>query len=415
MAQAMTRSINKPAWVDLASKDAAGSRDFYSKLFGWDVAGQSGPAVRRLRAGEDRRPGRGRDRAGDGPQRADGLEPVHRHGRHRGPRHEGHRGRRDGRDGAVRRRRPGQDGRLPGPDRRLHLGLAGNADGRLRDDRAELVRLGRAQRPRRRQGASRSTSRSSAGPRRRARWARASRTTTSSRSTATSIAGAVEMPAGCAEPRCPAAGRSTSASPDVDAALREGDRARREDGVRAAGIPGRPVRHRDRPAGRLVRPAEDGPVAKRRSEHGCAGASRDAPALLMSDAQRVRRRRVPSLAAPPRPPAVSAATTAGASRNSRTSPAAMTVPTIPITNVLAIATESAEWIASTIAGHVRLHEAADVRGQRREQRRTRVADARQRLRPAASSRAPGRPRAARRPTTAPSAPRGSSCSRTRSP
>ena len=37
MAQAMTRTINKPAWVDLASKDAAGSRDFYSKLFGWDV------------------------------------------------------------------------------------------------------------------------------------------------------------------------------------------------------------------------------------------------------------------------------------------------------------------------------------------------------------------------------------------
>ena len=37
MAQAMTRTINKPAWVDLASSDAAGSRDFYSKLFGWDV------------------------------------------------------------------------------------------------------------------------------------------------------------------------------------------------------------------------------------------------------------------------------------------------------------------------------------------------------------------------------------------
>ena len=37
MAQAMTRTLNKPAWVDLASKDAAGSRDFYSKLFGWDV------------------------------------------------------------------------------------------------------------------------------------------------------------------------------------------------------------------------------------------------------------------------------------------------------------------------------------------------------------------------------------------
>ena len=37
MAQAMTRTINKPAWVDLASSDAAGARDFYSKLFGWDV------------------------------------------------------------------------------------------------------------------------------------------------------------------------------------------------------------------------------------------------------------------------------------------------------------------------------------------------------------------------------------------
>ena len=37
MAQAMTHTLNKPAWVDLASKDAAGSRDFYSKLFGWDV------------------------------------------------------------------------------------------------------------------------------------------------------------------------------------------------------------------------------------------------------------------------------------------------------------------------------------------------------------------------------------------
>jgi predicted enzyme related to lactoylglutathione lyase len=37
MAQAMTRTINKPAWVDLGSQDAAASRDFYAKLFGWDV------------------------------------------------------------------------------------------------------------------------------------------------------------------------------------------------------------------------------------------------------------------------------------------------------------------------------------------------------------------------------------------
>ena len=37
MAQTMTGTVNKPAWVDLASSDAAASRDFYSKLFGWQV------------------------------------------------------------------------------------------------------------------------------------------------------------------------------------------------------------------------------------------------------------------------------------------------------------------------------------------------------------------------------------------
>src|SRR5258705_13432127 len=37
MPDAKTFVINAPAWVDLSSKDAAGSRDFYSKLFGWKV------------------------------------------------------------------------------------------------------------------------------------------------------------------------------------------------------------------------------------------------------------------------------------------------------------------------------------------------------------------------------------------
>ncbi|MFI5225044.1 MAG: VOC family protein [Candidatus Limnocylindrales bacterium] len=32
-----TALANKPAWVDLASSDAAASRDFYGRLFGWDV------------------------------------------------------------------------------------------------------------------------------------------------------------------------------------------------------------------------------------------------------------------------------------------------------------------------------------------------------------------------------------------
>src|SRR4051794_32418506 len=37
MARVMTRLANKPAWVDLASRDAEASRDFYSKLFGWQI------------------------------------------------------------------------------------------------------------------------------------------------------------------------------------------------------------------------------------------------------------------------------------------------------------------------------------------------------------------------------------------
>src|SRR5712664_4261657 len=37
MAEAKTAVAHKPIWLDLSSKDAAASRDFYSKLFGWKV------------------------------------------------------------------------------------------------------------------------------------------------------------------------------------------------------------------------------------------------------------------------------------------------------------------------------------------------------------------------------------------
>jgi hypothetical protein len=37
MADTATAIINKPAWVDLAAKDPAAAREFYSKLFGWNV------------------------------------------------------------------------------------------------------------------------------------------------------------------------------------------------------------------------------------------------------------------------------------------------------------------------------------------------------------------------------------------
>jgi uncharacterized protein len=32
-----TTRVNRPAWVDLGTSDAAGAREFYSKLFGWQV------------------------------------------------------------------------------------------------------------------------------------------------------------------------------------------------------------------------------------------------------------------------------------------------------------------------------------------------------------------------------------------
>jgi predicted enzyme related to lactoylglutathione lyase len=37
MAEAKTAIVNKPAWVDLTSSDAAGSRKFYAELFGWQI------------------------------------------------------------------------------------------------------------------------------------------------------------------------------------------------------------------------------------------------------------------------------------------------------------------------------------------------------------------------------------------
>jgi len=37
MAQTMAQIANKPSWVDISSSDAAKSRDFYGKLFGWQV------------------------------------------------------------------------------------------------------------------------------------------------------------------------------------------------------------------------------------------------------------------------------------------------------------------------------------------------------------------------------------------
>jgi predicted enzyme related to lactoylglutathione lyase len=67
MAEAKTAVAHKPIWIDLASGDAAGSRDFYSKLFGWNVEVYSDPkfgGYAMARIG-------GKDVAGIGPKQMD--------------------------------------------------------------------------------------------------------------------------------------------------------------------------------------------------------------------------------------------------------------------------------------------------------------------------------------------------------
>jgi predicted enzyme related to lactoylglutathione lyase len=67
MAETKTAVAHKPVWIDLASSDAAGSRDFYSKLFGWDVEVYSDPkfgGYAMARIG-------GKDVAGIGPKMMD--------------------------------------------------------------------------------------------------------------------------------------------------------------------------------------------------------------------------------------------------------------------------------------------------------------------------------------------------------
>ena len=45
MADAKTFVVNAPAWIDLSSTDPAGSREFYSKLFGWTAEPEKDPAA----------------------------------------------------------------------------------------------------------------------------------------------------------------------------------------------------------------------------------------------------------------------------------------------------------------------------------------------------------------------------------
>ena len=64
MAETRTSVANRPAWIELSTPDPAGSRDFYSRLFGWNIDVQQDPqygGYGMARVG-------GQDVAGIGPQ-----------------------------------------------------------------------------------------------------------------------------------------------------------------------------------------------------------------------------------------------------------------------------------------------------------------------------------------------------------
>jgi predicted enzyme related to lactoylglutathione lyase len=64
MAEASTAIANKPAWVDLSSSDPAASREFYSKLFGWQIEVSPDPQY----GGYGMAKAGGKDIAGIGPK-----------------------------------------------------------------------------------------------------------------------------------------------------------------------------------------------------------------------------------------------------------------------------------------------------------------------------------------------------------
>jgi predicted enzyme related to lactoylglutathione lyase len=68
MAEAKTSVAGRPAWVDLSSSDAAGSRDFYSRLFGWNIEVSPDPQY----GGYGMAKVGGHDVAGIGPQQMPG-------------------------------------------------------------------------------------------------------------------------------------------------------------------------------------------------------------------------------------------------------------------------------------------------------------------------------------------------------
>ena len=43
MADVATSTVNKPAWVDLSTTNPTAAREFYAKMFAWDIAVNADP------------------------------------------------------------------------------------------------------------------------------------------------------------------------------------------------------------------------------------------------------------------------------------------------------------------------------------------------------------------------------------
>src|SRR3989442_14116719 len=69
MAEAKTAVANKPAWVDLSTSDAAGAREFYSKLFGWKIEVNPDPQY----GGDGKGDVGGKKGAGGAPKKSTGA------------------------------------------------------------------------------------------------------------------------------------------------------------------------------------------------------------------------------------------------------------------------------------------------------------------------------------------------------
>jgi uncharacterized protein len=71
MTQATSTTIDRPTWVDLATQDATAARDFYGKLFGWQIDVNPDPQY----GGYGRAQHDGMDAAGIGPAQS-AIQPT---------------------------------------------------------------------------------------------------------------------------------------------------------------------------------------------------------------------------------------------------------------------------------------------------------------------------------------------------